>query len=140
MFLMSRYVYFHWEAVYTYLEAARYNGGRHLENEMYVKHVYFKWGDVYSYLTATLFPFNTVNSTRLYKPIIFEIFEILRLYKPVMGLWDFALVVVTYSKIVILPNNHIFKLKMRQISRILLTNNFKNENISLQLKLDQCLA
>ena len=57
-----------------------------------------------------------------------------------MGLWDFALVVVTYSEIVILPNNHIFNLKLRQIARILLTNNFKNENISLQLKLDQCLA
>ena len=28
---------------------------------------------------------------------------------------------------------------MRQIARILLTNDFKNENISLQLKLDQCL-
>ena len=26
-------------------------------------------------------------------------------------LWDFALVVVTYSEIVILPNNHIFNLK-----------------------------
>ena len=142
VFLMSRYVYFHWEAVYTYLEAARYIWRPHFENKMYVKNVYFNCGDVhvYSYLAASLFPLNTVNSTRLYKPIIFEIFEILRLYKPVMGLWDFALVVVTYSEIVILPNNHIFKIKMRQIARILLTNNFKNENISLQLKLDQCLA
>ena len=39
----------------------------------------------------------------------------------------------------ILSNNHIFNLKMRQIARILLTNDFKNENIFLQLKLDQCL-
>ena len=31
---------------------------------------------------------------------------------------------------VILPNNHIFNLKMRKIARILVTNDFKNENIS----------
>ena len=44
-------------------------------------------------------------------------------------LWDFALVVVTYSEIVILPNNHIFNLKMRQIAKILITNDFKMKKI-----------
>ena len=39
----------------------------------------------------------------------------------------------------ILPNNHIFNLKLRQIARVFLTNDFKNENISLQLKMDQFL-
>ena len=39
--------------------------------------------------------------------------------------WDFPLVVVTYSEIVIFSNNHIFKLKMRQIARILLTNDLR---------------
>ena len=56
-----------------------------------------------------------------------------------LSLMGFCTVVVTYSEMLILPNNHIFNLKMRQIARTLLKNVSKNENSSLQLNLDQPL-
>ena len=61
-------------------------------------------------------------------------------YLYLQSLMRFSMVVVAHSQIVILPDNNIFNLKMRQITRVFAKKNVSmNENICLQLKLGQCL-
>ena len=69
---------------------------------------------------------------------VFQLFFLKMGYstKKVLSLIGFCtIVVVTYSEIGILSDNHIFNVKMRQIAMIPLKTVSTNENILLQLKL-----
>ena len=69
---------------------------------------------------------------------VFQLFFLKMGYstKKVLSLIGFCtIVVVTYSEIGILSDNHIFNVKMRQIAMIPFKTVSTNENILLQLKL-----